>query len=186
MPNLVTAPRVTLPRHKIIWSQEGIALYQQEVTEILFQASIAWLNPLSRTSLSILLFKTNEILTKAAVSTNKSIDLSKHRNPKSKKKPGEVRSSENDLKVALKLFKNAMNNDDLTKAQETLKKARIDHKKIVRSHRNKEYKKHDEQFFDILKSKPSSAFSAIRSARSSSQSQVPFLMVGEKKYSGEK
>ena len=184
--NLVIAPRVTLPRHKIVWSQEGIALYQQKVSESLCQARMTWLSPLSRTSLSILLLKTNEILTKAAASTNKSIDLAIHRNPKSEKKPGQVRSSENALKVALKLVKNASNKEDLAIAQESLKNARIFHRQLVRSLQNRVYKKHDEKFFEILKSKPSSAFSAIRSARPSSQPQVPFLMVGEKKYCGDR
>ena len=184
--DLLVAPKVDLSRHKVLWSQEGISLYQQEVSADLSQARITWLNPLSRTSLAVLLLQTNEILTRAAISTNKTIILSAARTPKSVKKPKEVRQSETVLKKALENVRNATNASDRAIAHDHLKKVRINHKQIVRSLRNNQYMKHDEQFFNILTSNPSSAFSAIRAAKPSSQVQVPFIMVGDKKYPGDR
>ena len=73
--DLITAPLINHPRHKIVWSAEGIDLYQKDVASKLSESRITWLNPLSKTSMAVLLFKTNDILTKAAKETNKVVDL---------------------------------------------------------------------------------------------------------------
>ena len=68
---LVTAPKQEYSRIKIMWSEEGILDYQEEVSNKLAEIRLRWLDPLSETSLTILLHRTNDILCEAAVRTNK-------------------------------------------------------------------------------------------------------------------
>ena len=53
--NLVTAPRVDIKREKIIWTDDGISAYQSLVAPQLEQLRERWMNPTSRTSMSVLL-----------------------------------------------------------------------------------------------------------------------------------
>ena len=75
MENLVTAPRLSHQRQKIVWSSEGILDYQELVSSQLHGVRTRWLNPISKTSASILLKMTNAILNNAAIKTNKSVNL---------------------------------------------------------------------------------------------------------------
>ena len=72
---LITAPKIYHSSHKIIWVHEGFCKYQEEVAVKLADLQLRWLNPLSKTSLSILLDRTNYVLRTAAASTNKVINL---------------------------------------------------------------------------------------------------------------
>ena len=83
--DLVTAPRMKHTRHKIVWSEDGIARYQEEVAGKLSEIRKKWLNPLSKTSMSILLSLSNETLCKTAILTNKSENLNQVRKLSSKK-----------------------------------------------------------------------------------------------------
>ena len=166
--NLVTAPRITHSRQRVVWSEEGTVLYQQEVASKLSEARLNWLSPLSKTSLSVLLFKTNDILNRAACATNKIININVDKKEKSMKKPRVIKASEEVLKLALKKVENSPTIEDKRNNLEALKIARTNHRSLTRHHRNGWRKNHDEQFFDILSSKPSSAFSAVRAAKSSS------------------
>ena len=71
--DILVAPEIDLPRQKVLWSQGGIFLYQQEVSADLSQSKITWL---SRASLAVLFLQTKKILTRVAISTNKTIILS--------------------------------------------------------------------------------------------------------------
>ena len=179
--NLVTAPRIGYKRHKILWSDEGISDYQNLVSEKLSQIRTRWLDPLSRTSLSVLLSSTNDILSRSAIITNKPIDLSESVQLKSEKKPFEVKQSEALLKkVHRNLDKSAQQSDC------TLKSVRNKHRSLVRAIRTKKEQKQDEKLFTILSSNPAPAFRAIKSSKSSSQVQVPYITVDNKKYVGDK
>ena len=170
---LVSAPRVNHQRTKITWSEKGIADYQATVGHDLAKIRSRWLDPLSKTSLSVLLHATYEVLTSAAVKTNKSSDLSK-KNVKSKHIPRELRRSRSSL---LKIKQNATN--------DCLKTARNNYKSLVRKYRAREDNLHNEKLFTILSSNPSSAFKAIRAAKADNSASIPHLSVGNKKYRGD-
>ena len=178
--DLVSAPRSGLTRHKILWSEEGIAMYQQEVAEKLSECRLRWLNPLSKTSMSILLATTNDILSRAARTTNKYIDLSINKSVKSRRKPKEVKISETILKNVYNYNKNHPS------STQTLKAARNKHRSLIRSLRNKDYMDQDEKLFSIGTSNPTAAFNLIKSAKSSGSVQVPYIKVGNKRYDGDR
>ena len=171
--DLLTAPRMSHSRKKIIWSEEGIFRYQEEVAAKLSDIRSRWLNPLSKTSLSILLSRTNDILCSAATKTNKSVDLNTKK--EMKKVPKEVQVSRSNLK---RISRNVSENN--------LKLARNRHKSLVRKLRSKDDQLHNEKLHSILTSNPSSAFSTIKSAKSGAPVQIPHIMVGERKYVGER
>ena len=64
--------------------------------------------------------------------------------------------------------------------------ARKQHRSLVRAAKVTKDKNQDEKLFSLLSSKPSSAFKALKSAKSSAAVQVPFIKVGDKKYPGER
>ena len=103
----------------------------------------------------------------------------------SMKKPRVIKASE-EVQLALKKVENSPTIEDRRNNLEALKIARTNHRSLTRHHRNGWRKNHDEQFFDILSSKPTSAFSAVRAAKSSSQVQVPYILVRGRKYIGDK
>ena len=173
--HLCEAPRHNYSRIKILWTDEGVAQYQEEVSPKLAEIRARWLDPLSKTSLSILLQRTNDILNDAAIKTNKSVDMNKVRT-KSRKVPKTVRESRAFL---LKIHRTA--------TKSVLKKARNSHKTLVRKVRAREDHLRNQKLFSILSSDPRAAFSTIRSGKSSSSSFLfPHVMVGTKKYVGDK
>ena len=180
--DLVQAPRIQNQRHKIVWSEEGIALYQAEVATKLADIRLKWLNPLSKTSLSILLKMTNEILHKAALSSNTSIDLNSKRKNKSKKKPKLVKSSE----ILLKKAQEKVATNSTIFSQNILREAKKRHRSIIRAAKCKEDMVEIKKFHSILSSCPSAAFTAIRSSKSSNSVQIPFLKVDHKRYVGDR
>ena len=67
-----------------------------------------------------------------------------------------------------------------------LKLAKLKHRKTVRSVKNQTDDSNDKKLFSIMSSSPSSAFRFIKSSRSSSQVQVSYITVGDKKYEDER
>ena len=177
--DLITAPKLEQPRHKIVWSEEGITKYRELLTGLLTEVRLKWLNPLSKTSLSVLLASTNDIFNKCAIAPNKSIDLSIARPVKSEKKPTEIKMSEAKLKKVHRECK--ANPDDIN--TDAVKKARINHRTLVRASKVKKDNKQDEILLSLLSSNPSPAFRRLKSTKSSASVQVPFIKVDAKKYS---
>ena len=180
--DLLTAPKLVQPRHKIVWSEEGIAKYEELAAGLLTDVRMKWLNPLSKTSLSVLLASTNDIFNTCAIATNKSIDLSIACPVKSEKKAKEIRLSEAELKKAHQKCKANPDNNNT----DALKIARTNHRALVRASKVKKDNKQDEDLLSLLSSNPSPAFRRLKSAKSSASVQVPFIKVGGKKYSDEK
>ena len=178
--DLLTAPKVPNTRRKIIWSDEGIECYRDEVMHKLSEIRQRWLDPLSPTSLAILLHNTNDILNRAAIITNKSIDLTNKKVVKSEKKQRSIIKSEKGLKDLSRLP------GENFRENEAFKKAQSQHRALIRKSKVAHNAGHDKQFFSILSSSPSKAFNAIRSARTSTVPQVPYVVVGGKKYDGDR
>ena len=172
-------PRVDLPRYKFVWTDEGIANYEELVAPRLVECRSRWLNPSSSTCMSVLLHSTNNILVETAKATNKFIDLSKVQQLKSEKKPNEIKKSEETLKQAHRAFKSGGEVDHLG-----IRKARNQHRSVVRNMKVRKEIKQDENLFSALTSNPSQAFRTLRSAKSSHSVEVPFIKVGEKTFAG--
>ena len=167
-PDLVKAPRIELDRNKILWSKEGIKEFQATVADICQR----WLNPTSRTSLSILISCTNDILQKVAIATNYSVSLRERKLVKSEKIPKSVKISANRLKQLSK--------------KDALKEAKKKHRSLIRKIKSGKEVVHNEDLFSLVSADPSSAFKLIKSSKASSTVQVPHIMVGNKKYEGDR
>ena len=85
------APRIENDRTKILWSEDGILEYQMLVSPVLSSLRENWSDVSSPSSLSVLLQTTNEILSTAAKSTNKHINLGETPKTKSSHIPREVK-----------------------------------------------------------------------------------------------
>ena len=184
--DLLEAPRIDHTRHKILWTDEGILKYQLTIAERLSELRMRWSIPSSKTSLSILLSSTNDILNKAAISTNKSVNLNVHKPIKSSKTPKEIRDSEFVLKKLARKLKATGSDDSI--AERDIKQAlaikKGEHRKLVRKCKQKQDMYQNEKLFTLISNSPGSAFNFIKSARPSSTLQVPYISVSDKKYAG--
>ena len=80
---LLTAPRIPNNREKINWTPEGSVRYEDQVQSQLRKIRETWCYPSCKASMSILLQMTNFVLSKAASSTNKAVNLSNKQGPRS-------------------------------------------------------------------------------------------------------
>ena len=144
---LLVAPRVNITRSRITWSEQGITDYQAAVQEKLAEIRLRWLNPLSKTSLSVLLQTTYDVLTKAAAETNKSVNINNKKESKPKKIPTELKKSRSHL-IKLRKIADA----------EGVKTARNEYKSLIRKFRAQEDINHNEKLMTILSTNPSSAY----------------------------
>ena len=112
--------------------------------------------------------------------TNKVIDLSNIKT-KTKRKPKVVKDSEKLLKKAHGVAKSFG-----SETNTALMAARKNHRSVIRKLKIKEDQIHDAKLHAVLSSNPTNAFKTIKAAKSSKQSQVPFIRVGDLKYEGDK
>ena len=181
--NLVTAPKLDISRQKVQWSEQGIKMYRELVTSFLTDIRLKWLDPLSRTSLSVLLASTNDILNRCAVATNKSVSLNLKYQRKSEKKPISIRQSEAHLR---KVFMEHKAKPTDFSCHNQVKLARRTHRALIRKLKIRGDQNNDENLLSLLTSNPSSAYKALKAAKNRSAVQVPYIKVGNKKYPGER
>ena len=98
--DLITAPRVTNEREKIVWSPEGVQNFSHLVSPQLKLLRESWLDSSSPASMSVLLKMTNYVLGKTASKTNKAISLAHRPTPKSAPTPKAVLSAKHQLNKA--------------------------------------------------------------------------------------
>ena len=175
-------PQIKNDRTKTIWSEENIPLYQELIADNLASLRSRWLNPKSRSSVSLLLKLTTDILSMAAASTNKTIDLSEPRKIRSTQVPLEIRKSHRRLKLKNKESRRLLRN---LSVMNDLKDAKRKHRNLLRRHKNSENFKRDQQAFSILSSNPSSMYRKIKAMKNSTTEQIQMLKVGTKEYHGE-
>ena len=113
-------PIIANTRVRTMWSDENIEPYKDLINDNLEKLRDRWMNPESRTSVSILLEQTSSILKSAAMATNKSIALADPANIVSKRIPRTIRKSHLKLlKISKKskslLLNGAFNNNDIRK-----------------------------------------------------------------------
>ena len=122
--DLLTAPKIPNNRQKVIWSDEGIGKYQDIVETQLSEIRKRWLDPLSLTSLSVLLYSTNNILNKAAIDTNKTVTLAEKKVTKSKRKPRSISRSEKSLKSIKRALGNNFHTNVIQRCSEATQSTR--------------------------------------------------------------
>ena len=131
----ITAPLVDNNRVKVVWSDEGIEAYQALVLPQLIRLQELWLSSPSKSSTSLILQSTNNVLTACAAQTNKTQRLDQIHSPRSAKTPKAVIKSQ---KALLKLNKRLKNDvvrghSNLKTTEATYKTSRHLHRKLERS-----------------------------------------------------
>ena len=101
--DLIVAPKVENNRVKIIWEDDKISDYQEEVSSKLVHLRTTWPSQPSLSQLSILLELSNFILTEAATNTNKHIKLGDQKTDKKSCVPFKIKKLQCHLKRNLKL-----------------------------------------------------------------------------------
>ena len=170
-----TVPTIDNNRVKIFWSDENIPHYQDLVSDNLTILRERWLSPGSRSSIGLLLEMTSCVLTSAAISSNRSLALSKDRSARSSKIPWIIRKSHLNM-LKLKRF---------PRQDSKVRDAKIQHRRLIRTLVMQEDYSRDEKFFSLLSSNSSSIFRKIRASKSSSTRKIQELKVGDKEYQGD-
>ena len=81
--SLAKAPRIQNSRNKISWTDSGVEAYRDLVGPHLLRLQDQWLSSPTKSSMSILLYSTNHLMSTSELLTIKSTDLSKSFTPKS-------------------------------------------------------------------------------------------------------
>ena len=185
----IVAPKVENNRHKVIWSDSGIEAYQELVIPHLSRLQELWLHSSSRTSSSLLLEATNNVLSSSALKTNKAIPLNGSSKPKAKNfTPRPIRLSQNKLLKEYKIIQKALTSGDIEKAnklKEDYNRARTMHRKLERAYKAEQSHKRDQNLFSICSNDPSPIFRNIKSSKRSTAGKINKLKVGKKVYTGE-
>ena len=182
---LITAPKVANNKHKIIWNDENLPSYQAEISNKLQTLRKNWSTPGSSVSVSILLDLSNQVLSEAALSTNKSSSLSKKSDKRPMKLPKELMIARQQQKRAHNALKIATA-ENIDEAKANFKNIRKNLRCLTRSHSHKADLKRDSNLYSILTQSSSTLFKTIRSSTKPAARTVPFLTVNDKKYPREK
>ena len=178
--DLVTAPRVTIPRHKILWNEEGVACYKELVSEQLEQVRSSWLEPTSRALTSVLLQSTNQILNIAAMTTNPSVLLSNKKQVKTSRIPAIIKAAKRKLQSR---YKTAKTNQDCT-AWNKYGQAKQAYRQAVKTIRLQQAIERDKRLDTILTKNPRKLYSYLRSCKQTQTSNIEKLTVRDKQYQG--
>ena len=181
----IAAPKVNNTRHKVLWSDSGVAAYQELVLPHLVRLQSLWLSSPSKTSVSLLLESTSRALTTCASLTNKTVSLAVSPSVKSRNTPRAVRQSARKLLKKSKLVKTlSMGVIDLAlleDAKNDFKTSRIEHRRLVRFYKAKYAFTRDNN----LMTNPKETYSRIRASKRSKAGRINRLRVGNKVYDGE-
>ena len=154
----VTAPKVENNRINVVSTDTGIENYQYLVVPELERIQQQWLSSskLSKTSISLLLESTNNILSTAAKMTNKAVKLNSKNPPRSRSTPLDVTKSANKLLKEHKRVKNAVSCSDpnLNQIRKNYVQSRRDHRRLVRGFKAKDAISRDVKIFSIKTKDP--------------------------------
>ena len=184
--NLV-APRVPNERHKTIWSEEGVELYQHLLSSHLQRLQDMWLNAPTKTSLSLLSSATNHILTKCASLSNKTCSLSASTKKRSQSVPHQVMVSSRRLRREYSKLRSAKHNHPadspvVLQMQKQYSEHRSSHRKLLRAIQAREAINRDSN----LLNNPASTFAKIRASRRATAGKIHELKVGSLKFVGDR
>ena len=178
--DLVTAPRTTIERCKILWDQNGIDTYRNLVSDQLHQVRESWEDPSSVSLTSVFLQATNHVLNSAAANTNPSFSLTEKRSTKPVKIPANIKAAKRKLQRKYRRHTYSPSVSSLRQLELTRKAYR----QAVRSARLKQAVSRDQMLDTILTNNPSKLYSSLRNGKKSKSSRIEKLKVGEKVYEG--
>ena len=124
-PENVTAPSVPNLRQKVLWTDAGIEAFQETVLPHLTRLQETLLPNPSKSSLSLLLESTTNILISCASLTNKTISLSSPHDPKSSQTPRLVKLSAAKLLKKCKTLRNLSSQHNTS--SDTIRSLKIDY-----------------------------------------------------------
>ena len=181
----ITAPKIENSRHKVAWTDLGIAAFQDLVLPHLERLQSLWLSSPTKSSMSLLLESTARVFTTCASLTNKTVSLASPPDLLARKTPRLLRQSARQLlnkSRRVKYLKNeAVDPALLEAAHDDFKTSRIAHRRLVRQIRAKEALARDSN----LLTNPLQTYSKIRASRRSKAGKINKLKVGTKIYQGE-
>ena len=183
--DLKVAPKVENNRIKVKWNDDNLADYQAIVQARLPILRESLQSCPSKSSFSLLLQLSNSVLLDAAIMTNKTIVMDSTKPIRRPKLPKALRLAQVTLKRKLKylrMIKLSKDHNNLQQTQLQVSEARRHFRFLERKYHHVEDLRRDRKLFTILSSNPYSAFRSIKSSKSSSNQQVPFLKVGSITY----
>ena len=184
--NNITAPKVDNHRTKVFWSEDGIEHYQRLVAPELHRVQQLWLTGAreSKTSLSLLFKFTNDILSKVANETNKTVKLNQNFKVKSKKVPSAIKKSACLLRIQHRKLKDAQSKASVNvpHLRREYNASRAAHQKLSRRQRAAEASSRDSSSFSILGKNPSPLFKHIKASRHRKSAKIRKLLVSDKTY----
>ena len=177
----VIAPEVPNNKHKIVWSESGIAAYRTLISSTLTNIQANWKNP-SSVAFSVALQATNEALTAAAKATNKIVDLTNESQLKQTSLHPDIIASNKNKHEAHKFWHNTSENPDTTeenkeKAKQFFVEARKMHRQVCRRHEAISFINRDKDLDTILTQNPQAASKALRSHKATASSKISELKV---------
>ena len=176
---LVTAPKCNNTRTRIIWSTEGQVKYADLVSSYPREAREKWLDPRSQDSMSVLLSVTNNIMSKCATLTNDFKVLGTKHKTKSKKIPKIIKTANNKMIKAHKKYKIhekslGAKHANVLHSKASFKLTKTKYRQALRQDRLRENLERYKKLGSIF-SKPSSAYSYLRSCRQSKATRIDQL-----------
>ena len=173
------APRIENGRHRVVWTDEGIAEYEMIVSRLLPGIRNRWLFSSSQVSTSMLLQSTNTLLSLAASLSNRIVSLAATKSVKSEKTPKHIRKAKNALSKLYAEYRDL----EQTNATQTrlldlkirLKLLKIQYRKLVRWARLKKSVSRDSknQMQDNINK-------SIRQIKTKSTREIHKLKVGDR------
>ena len=182
-----SAPELLNDRFRVVWSDEGIQNYQQNVLPHLERLQNVWLTSrLSKNGMSLLLQATNNLLSTSAKMFNKTTNLSPKDSTRSYSTPNHLRRSSRKLFNKWKYIRHLRtyldpDNPEILNNLAIFKQERYAHRKAVRHYHAK---KTTENLHKLM-SNPKNAYNFIKKSRRSKAGKINKLKVGAKTYSGD-
>ena len=183
----ITAPRIPNDRQKVLWSEEGIYLYQKRLGNGLAELRQRWHGAAGSPSLmSVLLSSTYSVMQNTAASTNKVIHLGKVRSQKVTKSPV-ISRLQRDVLRAQRNFESISVAPNVTQAKVSAAKAALTFSRgeLARATRAQIRQLNFERDSKLATSNFSTLFKSIKSSKSSSGSKISSIRVGDQTYQGD-
>ena len=181
----IVAPRVDNERVKIIWTDEGIELYENYVGDNLERLRNTWCDPSSPASMSVLLSSTYSLLSSAAVLTNKSVNLAASSKPKPRHHPTIDALQKELLSQHKKVSMLPSSSDEKLQANNEYLKNKKLYQQAIRAEQRDDNIARDNHLNNILTGNPSAVHSAIKRFKNSSSTKIHTLNVGDAAYVGD-
>ena len=183
--NNINAPKVENTRTKIVWSESGVKDYQKLVSSHLQKLQDRWLDSSSKSSVSILLHTTNQVMNIAASATNKPLSLSKTTSKNSSSSSREVQNSQKSLKREHRKLKNPLLScSDYANLKQRYKESKKQHRRLDRWCTAKESIVRCENLSTAI-SDPSNFHKYVRNSKQGTNKPIQKLTVGDRVYLGD-